>query len=64
MAYIDETGDLVIIWQPEDVISMDKSLTWQEASEVLRALARNHDANDGITWETIEAAIDTWRRKQ
>lgn len=45
-----------IKWSLEDFISLedDYEISVEKAQEALEAMINNHDANDGITWETIE----------
>lgn len=44
-----------IIWNVEDVQEVAPNLTDEQAYEVLLLCKKNHDANYGITWETLEA---------
>jgi hypothetical protein len=52
------TEEIAIIWHIEDVQNVRPNLTNQQASDVLIHLKKNHDANLGITWDTIEIATD------
>lgn len=53
--------EIHIIWQTEDVLDtakqMEVELTEEEANEILFTVEHNHDANFGISWDTIEWAI-------
>ncbi len=57
-----ETELVGVIWLKEDVIwrASDRGLTVsdEEASEVLEALANNHDACIGINWDIIDYHLD------
>lgn len=45
--------EIAIVWHIEDVQSIRPNLTDEQASFVLQRLKKNHDANIGISWETI-----------
>lgn len=57
-----------VVWGIEDVRTCiedndilfkgEEGLTDQECFEVLKLLANGHDANEGITWGTIEWGIE------
>lgn len=49
---------IAIHWYVDDVISVDKTLTQQQAANVLAYAKRHHDATIGINWEVLEAHID------
>ena len=50
-----------ITWDTVDVLDtakqMEVKLTEEEANDVLFTIEHNHDANFGITWDTIEWTI-------
>ena len=52
----------MVLWLADDVIKQAKEqgvdITQELAAEILESLDDNHDANYGITWETIDAALD------
>ena len=48
------TDNCTIVWQPEDVLSVDGTLTDKQVSWVLGMMERKHDASLGISWTTIE----------
>jgi len=52
----DENGKYYLAdeWHIEDVQSVRPDLTDDQASDVLEAVADNHDANYGINWEVLE----------
>ncbi|HII2123343.1 TPA: hypothetical protein ACYZZD_003704 [Escherichia coli] len=41
---------------------MDDSVTDEEARAALRYAANNHDAEQGINWDSLEAALDAIRQ--
>ena len=61
-----------IIWTVDDVLNMlagidkndndvlyrDLGMTRQEAARVLREVERHHDANDGVTWDTLRYWVE------
>jgi len=57
----------VAIWSREDVIGRAKekgiTLTDKETDEILDDIDRHHDATLGITWDTIDCAIDDWKER-
>ena len=54
--------EIAIIWNHEDVRhqaeAMGVTLTDEQVKNVLDHVERKHDANYGISWDTIEWAID------
>lgn len=53
--------EISITWHFTDIQSVDDSLTNDEARQILQLIERNHDANIGISWETIEAWINYFK---
>ena len=49
---------ITISWNVEDVLSLDDSLTTDQCIEVLDLARDNHDANYGISWDTLSSYID------
>lgn len=47
-----------ITWHIEDVLNIRPDLTDAEAFEVLKICEREHDAEVGISWETLEYAAN------
>ncbi len=47
-----------IIWITEDVLSVRPDLTKAQAREVLQAVPDRHDANYGVTWDTLHMIGD------
>jgi len=43
-----------IVWMPEDVLTLDDTLTEEQVSWVLARMEHKHDATLGINWDTIE----------
>ena len=63
--------EIHITWCTEDVLETAKEmgvkLTTEEADDVLLTVEHNHDANHGISWDTIQWAIHdlvTYREKE
>lgn len=58
------------IWNLEDFRNVadgyEEEFTDEELLQAMEMVVDNFDANYGITWETIEAALDwiVWERKQ
>jgi hypothetical protein len=52
------TEEIAVIWSIDDVQIIRPDLTDQQASDVLIYLKKNHDANEGINWDTIETVAD------
>lgn len=50
--------ELCISWHAMDVLQQCPLLTLEEAREVLRYLDKRLDHNFGVTWETIDVAIN------
>ena len=53
-----------ISWSTEDVKSLDSSLTFLEALEVLVQAKENHDADIGINWGVLQFYIDIIKRSR
>ena len=43
-----------IVWMPEDVLTLDDTLTDEQVSWVLERMEHKHDATLGISWDTVE----------
>ena len=54
--------EINITWSTEDVLHQAKEkgvkLTEDEANEMLLQMERKHDADVGISWQTIDVYID------
>jgi hypothetical protein len=54
---------ITIIWNQDDVLhtaeQMGVTLTDEQVMSVLDHVEHNHDANYGISWDTIQWAIET-----
>ena len=63
---IHENGQTILRsdWHIDDVLSQAETmgivLTNEQAAKVLGIVADCHDANLGINWEVIDAAIDAY----
>lgn len=53
---LDSEGYVSIRWHIDDVHEVYKGLTDEQAAQVLVFVERKHDANYGVTWETLEYA--------
>lgn len=60
----DENGvcaEIKITWSIEDVLQQAENdgtkITREEAGDVLELLLKNHDANNGISWDTLDYYI-------
>jgi len=50
------------VWYPMDVMeyaleNLDRLITEEQAAQILKNIERHHDANLGITWDTLDAEI-------
>ena len=54
----DKDYKITISWNVEDVLSLDNTLTIDQCIEVLDMARDNHDANYGISWDTLSSYID------
>ena len=43
-----------VVWLPEDVLSLDDTLTKEQVSWVLERMEHKHDATLGISWDTVD----------
>ena len=53
-----EDYKITISWNVDDVLSLDDTLTTDQCIEVLEKAENNHDANHGISWDTLSSYID------
>lgn len=58
------TVEIRVTWSADDVLEVNSDLNADQVAGVLDLLKKHHDANIGITWEVIEATIDTYLRQQ
>ena len=49
---------ITISWSVEDVLYLDNSLTTDQCIDVLDKAEKHHDANYGISWDTLSWYID------
>lgn len=59
-----QNDDFVLcsVWYEDDVRNVDASVTDEEARATLRHAASHHDAEQGINWDALEAALDAIRQ--
>jgi hypothetical protein len=55
--------EITISWHFTDVQEVDDTLTNDEARQILQLIKHKHDANVGVSWETIGAWIDYFKRE-
>ena len=59
---MSKTRKISIVWMAEDVEyvakEMEVTISQDQIGDVLDLLENKHDATLGITWDTIEAAIE------
>jgi len=54
----------MILWSPDDVIERAKErdppleLTKEEADEIIDMMEDDHDASNGVSWDTIDCYLD------
>ncbi|MCA9191122.1 MAG: hypothetical protein KDB03_05160 [Planctomycetales bacterium] len=51
--------EIAIVWCIEDVQYVRPDLSDVEAWAVLQSVSRNHDANFGVSWDTLEAVAES-----
>ena len=54
----DNKRTIEISWHIDDVKQQRPDLNDQQALQVLLEMEHNHDANFGITWETIDVVAE------
>lgn len=52
---------LLDLWYAEDVQSQDETATHDEAIAALEQAVHDFDANNGVCWLTLEAALEVVR---
>ena len=61
--YPPDSPACMVLWLDDDVISRanERKLTVSDelTAEILESLEHTHDANFGITWDHIDAALDS-----
>lgn len=55
---LEKHRKIAAIWCIEDVQEVRPDLTAQQAWEVLQEVDRHHDAEFGITWQSLQYAAD------
>ncbi len=62
----NDTNSIAIIWCVDDIKHMTKEmeipikLTDDQCMEILYDVHRRHDATIGVTWDTLEYAIENY----
>lgn len=51
-------------WDADDVLSLDDSLSRDDALGVLKLWERKGDANVGFSWDTLQYFIDLWKTQR
>jgi len=57
-ALLAERRQIAAIWGIEDVQQIRPDLSEDQAWEVLQAVSRQHDAEFGVTWLTLELTAE------
>jgi len=52
---LESQKQIAVIWSIEDVREIRPDLNENQAWKVLKKCEESHDANEGITWITLEA---------
>ena len=66
----NDTNSIAIIWCVDDIKHMTKEmeipikLTDDQCMEILYDIHRRHDATIGITWDTLEYAIENYLQNE
>ena len=50
----NKDGSISVVWNIEDVQSLDSDMSEEQSIEVLELALHNHDANEGINWTVLE----------
>ena len=66
----NDTNSIALIWCVDDIKHMTKEmeipikLTDDQCMEILWEIDRRHDATIGITWDTLEYAIENYLQNE
>ena len=66
----NDTNSIALIWCVDDIKHMTKEmeipikLTDDQCMEILYDIHRRHDATIGITWDTLEYAIENYLQNE
>ena len=63
----NKDGSISIVWNIEDVQSLEPGMSDELAIEVLELALDNHDANEGINWTVLEfwiAEVKKWEEEE
>ena len=55
---IPQVNEIAIIWDINDVKSIDPDLSDDDCREVLIRAQDDHDANEGINWNVLESHVN------
>ena len=58
LSLFNPAKEITIIWSVDDVLQERPDLTLEQASDVLDAVKKYHDADVGISWNTIRTIAD------
>ncbi len=57
--FLAQSRQIAIVWSIEDVKEVRPHLTDNQAWEVLQLVEQSHDANFGVSWETLDSAAQS-----
>lgn len=66
----NDTNSIALIWCVDDIKHMTKEmeipikLTDDQCMEILYDIHRRHDATIGVTWDTLEYAIENYLQNE
>ena len=64
---LEELDECIIVWSVEDVLEVGKEknveIPRRACKHILWLMKKNHDAEIGITWETIEQYVNDYKNK-
>ena len=62
------TDRVAVVWQSDDILEKAEELgiqlTKQQVRDILQVLIDKHDCEHGITWDTIEYAVEEYRKEE
>lgn len=57
-------GKIAIVWSAQDIMNRaednDIDITEEQAKDILNSILEKHDCEQGITWDTIDLAIQEY----
>ena len=51
-------NDLIVVWNVDDVRSLEPNMPLEDCRNVLALALDRHDANIGINWQVLQDCID------